>query len=120
MPDTHLTTAPSLHPNPEGRKRLWNLIETGISLRDKGLELKEVADVPSWTTICLAWEREMVNAALEVDYDLGRCLKPLGSLRGFSQANLAERAPQHQKNIEAMTEVIRLVRGWLAPITLMG
>lgn len=94
---------------PIEKTKIWQLVADGIKLRDEGIRLRDAAE---WRDRCLAWEAAIVAAVGGVNQDLAHLLSPLGSLDPVDNSELVP----HQKDVMAMSTIIRLLRQELPKI----
>lgn len=88
------------------REIVWLAVSEGINLRDEGIGTN---DPHSWRTKCLAWQMSTIDCVAKIAPNLASALDPLGFLdKGDNAVNAGGIA--HQKDVDAMSTIIRMVR----------
>jgi hypothetical protein len=85
------------------RKRLWELREEGVSLRNEGTTTRVV---PSWTDKFDKWHAEVLQQSAILSMDLRHSLDPIDKISPESNEKVGVTNPQHQKAVSVMSEIL--------------
>lgn len=93
----------------QDREAIWTIIAEGIAIRDEGIKTE---DIDPWRERCLDWQARLVESVKPVWPNLARGLEhPMGDIDPTDRDDVVACGGRaHQKDVDAMSTIIRLVR----------